>query len=72
MLYWHASPCKLKGLGPMGAWVIYNGQTELAQRECLSDKPSDPGDLGCHRCMWTLDAVKLSNWDEIWRYTKCK
>jgi hypothetical protein len=71
-LYWHASLVTLKGLGPMGAWVLRNGRTELAQRECLAATPSDPGDGGCSRCCWTLDAIKINDWDEIWRYVKCK
>jgi hypothetical protein len=72
-LFWHASPVSLRGSGPMGWWITYNGRTELAQRECLAATPRDPGDDGCSRCSWRLDGVvKLTNWDEIWRYTKCK
>jgi hypothetical protein len=70
MLFWHASPVIIKGLGPMGCWVIHNGTTELAQRTCLSDQPSDPGE--CDKCGWQLNAIKLNDWEEIWRYVKCK
>lgn len=55
-LYWHTTPVKVKGTGPMGLWLeLQDGSTELVPSsgkpfsECVSDKPRDV-DGECKRC----------------------